>query len=90
MQHDAAFHQGFQCLLRLKQQSGKVIHHNLENSSCNPLKYTMGSTVLIVSVCMGKSIKIQRVNGNKSKKGGKNQESKQSSTTPDQGYHMGK
>ena len=26
----------------------------------------------------------------KSKKGGKDQESKQSSTTPDPGYHMGK
>ena len=28
--------------------------------------------------------------GNLSKKGGKNQELIQSSTTPDQGYHMGK
>ena len=30
MQHNAAFHQGLQCLLRLKQSSGTEIHHNLE------------------------------------------------------------
>ena len=33
MQHDAAFHQGLHCLLRLKQPSGTEIHHNLENST---------------------------------------------------------
>ena len=61
MQHSAAFHQDLHCLLRLKQLSGTVIHHNLENSTCDPLKYTVGSPILIVSVCMGKSIRIQRV-----------------------------
>ena len=58
MQPNAAFHQGLHCLLRLKYHSGTEIHHNLENST---LKYTMGSPVLIVSICMGKAIRIQRV-----------------------------
>ena len=62
MPHDAAFHQGLHCLLRLKQSSGAEIHHDLENATCDPLKYTMGSPILIVSICMGKSIRIQRVN----------------------------
>ena len=38
---DAAFHQGLHCLL-IKTE----IHNNLENSTCNPLKYTMGSYIL--------------------------------------------
>ena len=60
MQHYAAFHQGLHCLLRLKQHSetGKI---DLENSTCDPLKYMMGSPILIASICMGKSIRIQRV-----------------------------
>ena len=44
MQHNAAFHQCLHCLLRL----GTEIHHNIENSTCNPLKYKMGSSILIV------------------------------------------
>ena len=28
MQHNATFHQGLHCLLRLKQPSGTEIHHN--------------------------------------------------------------
>ena len=28
MQHNAAFHQGLHCLLKLKQTSGTEIHHN--------------------------------------------------------------
>ena len=56
MQHNAAFHQGLHCLLRLKQSSGRKIHYNLENSTCDPLKYTMGSLILILSIGMGKSI----------------------------------
>ena len=35
MQHDAAFHQGLHCLLRLKQPSGKEIHHDLETVNCD-------------------------------------------------------
>ena len=42
MQNNAAFHQGLHCLLRLKQPSGTEIH-NLENSTCDPLKYKMGN-----------------------------------------------
>ena len=30
MQHNAAFHHGLHCLLRLKQPSGTGIHHNSE------------------------------------------------------------
>ena len=61
MQHNAAFHQGLHCLLRLKQPSGTELHHNFENSTCEPLKYTMDSPILIVSICVEKSIRIQRV-----------------------------
>ena len=59
---DAAFHQGLHSLLRLKYSLGTEVHHNLENSTCDLLGYTMGSPILIVSICMGKSIRIQRVN----------------------------
>ena len=30
------------------------MHHNLENSTRVPLKYTKGSPILIVAICMGK------------------------------------
>ena len=58
------FHQGLHCLLRLKLPLGTEIYirHNFENSTCEPLKYKVGSPMLIVSICMGKSIRIQRVN----------------------------
>ena len=62
MQHNAAFHPGLHCLLKLKQPLGTEKHHNLENSTCDPLKYTMGSHIPIVSKFMGKSIRMQRVN----------------------------
>ena len=64
MQHNAAFHQGLQCLLRLKQSPGTKMHHNLENSTYDPLKYTMGSPILIVLTFIGKSTRIQRVKFN--------------------------
>ena len=54
MQHHAAFHQGLHCLLRLKQRSKSEIHHYLKNPTCDPLKYTMGSPILIVSREQGK------------------------------------
>ena len=62
MQHNATFHQGLHCLLRLKEYYGTEIHHTLETSICDPLKYIMSSTILIASICMGKFIRIQRVN----------------------------
>ena len=96
MQHIAAFHLGLHCLLRLKQSSGTEIH-NLENSTGVPFKCTMDNPIFIVSICMRKSIRIQRVILTKSydvdyqnKEEGKYQESIQSSTTPDLGHHMGK
>ena len=63
MQHNAAFHQDLHCLQIhvVKKTSGTEIHHNLENSTFDPLKYTMGRHILIVSIYMGKSIIIQRV-----------------------------
>ena len=62
MQHNAAFHQSLHCCLSLKQPSVAEIHHHLENSTCDPLNYTMGSPIFIVSICMAKSIQKQRVN----------------------------
>ena len=56
MQHNAAFHQGLHFLLRLKQPAGTVIRHNLENSTCDPLKYSIGSPILTVSAFIRKSI----------------------------------
>ena len=61
MQHNAAFHQGLHCLRRLKQPSRTEIHYNLEKSTRNPFKSTISSPILIVSLSMGKSIRIQRV-----------------------------
>ena len=46
MQHNAAFHQGLNCLLQFNQSSWKEIHHYLENSTQGPLKYTMCSPIL--------------------------------------------
>ena len=57
MQHHAAFYRGLHGLLRLKQPSVPDIHHNSENSTCDPLKCTMGSPILTVRICSGKSIK---------------------------------
>ena len=38
MQHTAAFHKFLHFLLRFKQPSGTEIHHDIENSTCDPLK----------------------------------------------------
>ena len=61
IQHHAVFHQGLHCLLELKQPPGTEICHNLETSTCDPFKYKMGNPILIVSICMGKFIRIKRV-----------------------------
>ena len=45
MQHYATFHQALHCLLILKQPSGAEIHHDLENSTCDPLKYRMDKPI---------------------------------------------
>ena len=57
MQHNAAFTQGFHCLLRIQQPSGTETNYILESYTYDPLKYTMGSPKLFVSICMGKSIR---------------------------------
>ena len=46
MQHYAAFHQGLHCLLCLKHSSGTEIHHNLENSTCDPLRHIMSHPII--------------------------------------------
>ena len=48
---------------KIKQSSVREMHGNLESSTCDPFKYTMGSPILNVSICVGKSIRIQRVKG---------------------------
>ena len=57
--NNAAFHQGLHCLLRLNK--GTEICHNLENSTCDPLKYIMGNPILIASIFVGISTRIHRV-----------------------------
>ena len=62
MRLNAAFYQGLCCLLRLKQFSGKETYNSLVISTFDTLKYIMGSPIFTASICMGKSIRIQRVN----------------------------
>ena len=62
MQHNA-FHQGLHCFAKIKTIfRDRYTSLFRKKSSCDPLQYTMGSPILIVSICMGKSIRIQRVN----------------------------
>ena len=35
--------------------------HNFEISTCDPLKHKMDYSILIVSICLGKSIRMKRV-----------------------------
>ena len=44
---NAAFHQGLDCLLRLKQPSRTEIQHNSKSSTCDLLKYKIGNPILI-------------------------------------------
>ena len=55
MQHNAAFHQVLQCLLRFKQPSVAEIHNNLESSTFYPLKYKMGNPILYQYACKNPS-----------------------------------
>ena len=54
MQHNAAFHQGLHRLLKIKTIYRTEIHHNLKKSTCDPLKYTVGSPILIVLIRLNK------------------------------------
>ena len=58
--NNAAFHQDLHCLLRSKQYLGTDVHYNLKSSTCGPLKYTMSRPIIIVSICVGKSIRYKR------------------------------
>ena len=59
---DAAFHQGLHCLLRINNLQGQKYIIMQKCSTCDPVKYTMGTPILIVPICMEKSIRKQRVN----------------------------
>ena len=56
--HTAAFRQGLHCCVCY--DSGIEIHHDLESSTCDPLKYKMDISVLIVSMCIRKTTRIQK------------------------------
>ena len=59
-----AFHQSLHCLQRQNQIFMAEIHHihNLKISTCDPLKYKMGNTILILSKCIiEKSIRMKKV-----------------------------
>ena len=58
---DEMQHNGSALFAKIKQPLGTELHHNLENATYDPFKCTMGSPILIVSIGMGKSIRIQRV-----------------------------
>ena len=62
MSHNAAFHQGLHCLLRLKGSSEREIQFLLEIIIRDPSIYTMNHTKLIASYQVEEPIRIQRVN----------------------------
>ena len=47
-------------MLRQKQSSGTEIHHNFEIQTCYPIKYILDSSILIVSLCTGKSPSVRK------------------------------
>ena len=61
MQHNAAFHQCLHCLLRYIQSSWIEVYNCLEIITCVTLKCIIDNSILIVPICMGKFIRIQRV-----------------------------
>ena len=64
MPHNAAFHQGSTLFVKVKLVTilRDRKRHNWELTSCDPLKYIMEKCILIAFICMGKSIRIKRVN----------------------------
>ena len=54
MLHNAAFHQGLDCLQRLKQTSGRKMHHNLEFFYLRPLKVHNGQSQIYYLNMYGK------------------------------------
>ena len=61
MPQNVAFHRSLCCLLKLIQYSGTEVHNFLEIPISDPLKYIIENLILIVFICMGESIRIQRV-----------------------------
>ena len=61
MLHNAAFHLGLHCLLRLKESSDKKKSIYLEIITCDPSLYTMNHPKFIVTYQVEESIRIQRV-----------------------------
>ena len=51
-----------QCLLRLYSSSGTDIHQLLKKSTCGPLKYTIGSPILIVAIYMRNPLEYKGLN----------------------------
>ena len=56
MQHNAAFHQGLHCLLRLNQIRGRK-HIIIENSTCSPIKIHNGQPH---TFCINMNVKIHQ------------------------------
>ena len=52
IRHNAAFHQGLYYLIRIKQNSETETQHYSDTSTYDPLKYIIGSPILVVSICM--------------------------------------
>ena len=61
MQHNAAFHQGLHCMLRLNNLQGQK-YIIIYKFYLWPLELLNGSPMLIVAICIGKSVRIQGVN----------------------------
>ena len=61
MLHNAAFHQGFDCLLRPDRSSEKEIKSVFEITACDSLIYTIDHPHLTVSNFMESSIGLKRV-----------------------------
>ena len=62
MLHNLAFHQGLHFLHKKKMST--ETHHNIEISTCDPLKYKIDSqaiTYSLVLICTGKFISMKRV-----------------------------
>ena len=70
MPHDAAFHQGRHCLLRLTHSSEKEIQIKLEIITCDPPVYAINHPKFIVSYQVKEPIRIQRVKRGEAQVGG--------------------
>ena len=58
-QHSGCISSGSALFAKIKPSSGTETHYDLETSTCK--KYTMDSHLFVLSICKGKSIRIQRL-----------------------------